>query len=806
MSDAPLLKKLVQLYRRLAVILLVWTVLLGASLLWDIRNNEDRAIQLAGIEAKTNLNKDLAFRRWATKHGGLYLEVTPETQPNPWMAQVAERDVTTPSGRTLTLYNPATMLRLLMETQSELYGVKARITAEQFLNPINAPDAWEKKALAIVAKTLEDYTELTTSEGKPVLRRMQPMIMEEGCLKCHRWTGIAVGQLRGATDVAIPLEPYLKLQQEANWEQVVTHGAVWVLGCVFLGFIGWRRRSLLRETFFQEELLGKLKLAVEQSASGILITDRQGRIEYVNARLLATSAYSEADLIGRNPRIFKSGETDAAVYLSMWQALSAGHEWHGELKNRKKTGEIYWCMETISPVKDERGEITHYVAVVDDISERKHAEDTIRRLALYDPLTELPNRRLLLERLEQARLRGLRDNSCFALLYLDLDRFKTINDTLGHGIGDQLLKQASARFVSCLRDVDTLARLGGDEFAILAEELRQGEDVVVLIERLLASMALPFELSGHLLYVTTSIGVGMFPGDAEDIEELLRHADVAMYDAKAHGRNTFRFFDRSLDKLAAERLSMETGLRQALDKGELFLVYQPKQEIVSGRIYGMEALVRWQHPELGLVGPDRFIPLAEEIREINRIGEWVLRQACAQTLAWRQQGFELVVSVNLSPMQFQRGNLLDSIKAVFAESELPPTAVELEITESALMDSPEQARSLMSSVRELGPSFSVDDFGTGYSSLSHLKLFPVSTLKIDRSFVRDIVVDSDDRSIATAVVALGKSLNLRVIAEGVESVEQLQLLTEFGCDAIQGYYLSKPLSAPDFLAFLRAQA
>lgn len=806
MSNTSLKTKLAGLYRRAGWLTALWTVLIGGAFFWDFQQTRARAVQLADTEAKTHLKRDLAFRRWATQHGGLYVLVTNSTRPSEFMAGVPERDVVTPSGQVLTLYNPATVLRLLMVQQAELYGIQARITGVKYLNPANAPDEWEAKALEVVSRTLDDYSELTTQGGRTVVRRMQPMIMEAGCMKCHAWTGIAVGQVRGATDVAVDLQPYLDVQREASDMQAITHGAVWLLGVGFVGGTSWRRRRILIESHGHEEKLYQMSLAVEQSASGILITARDGTIEYVNRRMVEIGGFQEHEMLGRSPKLFKSGETDAAVYQALWASLNAGQEWRGEFKNRKKTGEIYWCLETISPVKDSAGQVTHFVAVIEDISDRKYAEDTIRRLALYDPLTELPNRRLLAERLNQAQLRSQRDGSSFVLLYLDLDRFKYVNDTLGHGVGDQLLKAMSARFQSCLRETDTLARLGGDEFAILAEAVAQNEDVRVLVDRLLAAVSRPLDIAGHRLTVTTSIGVSVYPEDTHDITTLLRNADVAMYDAKAHGKNTFRYFNRSLEKVAAERLQMEAGLREALQRNELFIEYQPKQDSASGRIYGMEALVRWNHPSLGRVGPDRFIALAEEIREIDRIGAWVLQTACAQTLAWREQGLDLVVSVNLSPVQFQRGRLDLLVQEALQTSGLPPHALELEITESALMAEPERARATLTAIRRLGPTFSVDDFGTGYSSLSHLKEFPVSTLKIDRSFVRDIVDDENDRSIATAVIALAHSLKLKVIAEGVETAEQKAILRSLGCDSIQGYHVARPLSVADFAAFIRAHS
>ncbi len=379
MSPTTLSKKLASLYRGVVLSATAWSLLLGLSLYWNISENASRAIELAGIEAKTHLQRDLAFRRWATSHGGLYILTTEETRPNPYLAGVPERDVVTPSGRLLTLYNPATLLRLIMETQAKLYGVRARITAERYLNPINAPDAWESKALAIVAGTLDDYVEVTTIDGQPMLRRMQPMIMDEGCLKCHAWTGIKVGELRGATDVAVPIAPYLALQQDANRKLVFTHSGLWLAGLGFLGAMTVRRRKAAQQAHADGEALRKLSLAVEQSASGIVITDRRGIIEYANQSMTEISGYSVTELVGNNPRLLKSGETGEDVYREMWRTLLAGHAWHGEFHNRHKSGALYWCLENIAPVKDELGHVTHFVAVVKDDTERRRAEAQLQK-------------------------------------------------------------------------------------------------------------------------------------------------------------------------------------------------------------------------------------------------------------------------------------------------------------------------------------------------------------------------------------------------------------------------------------------
>ncbi len=783
----------------------MWTAVVVLSLGWNIAQTEQQVLQIAEVEAKSHLDRDMAIRRWATGHGGIYVPVTDAVRPNPYLANVPDRDVITNGGGVLTLYNPATMLREIKKEQDQLYGTLARITGEQYLNPINAPDEWEKKALAIIKNTLQDYSEVTTIDGKRYLRRIQPMLMEEGCLKCHAWTGIAVGAMRGATDIAIPLAQYESIARDTWFAMSSSHVGIWLLGLGMIGVVSRRSRQHAKETYLHQETLSKFQRAVEQSASGVVITDASGTIEYINNKFCQINGYTPDEVLGKNPRFLKSGETEPSMYEEMWQELSQGKIWRGELKNRKKTGEIYWCLESISPLSNEAGITTHYVAVIEDINDRKFAEATIKQLALYDPLTELANRRLLRERLDQSIAWSQRAGKRVALFYLDLDRFKTVNDTLGHPIGDALLKAVADRFLLCMRKNDTLARLGGDEFAVVVGDIQHNEDVIVVAEKLLEAARTPVVIGGQELYITTSIGISLYPTDTDDVETLVRNADVAMYHAKKHGKNNYQFFKEGLSLHASERWDIENNLRHAVERNELFLEYQPKMDTASGHFYGMEALVRWQHPKMGRIAPDKFISVAEDIGAIEHIGEWVLQTACAQTQHWRQSGHALTLSVNLSAMQFRRPNLRQSIEAALHRTGLPPAALELEITESALMDDPDEAAETMVGLRELGVTISIDDFGTGYSSLSQLKRFPVSVLKIDRAFVRDLTHDKNDRAIAQAVIVLAKTMQLSVIAEGVETSEQLSLLTALGCDSVQGYYLSKPLGTHDFEAFLLRQ-
>ncbi len=544
-----------------------------------------------------------------------------------------------------------------------------------------------------------------------------------------------------------------------------------------------------------EEYLRKLTHGIENSASAVLITDIAGTIEYVNKKFCQLSGYVQEEAIGKNPRILKSELTPREVFDNLWKTILSGEEWRGELCNRRKNGEVYWSIASISPLRNDNGVITHFIANIEDINDRKNAEATIERLAYFDPLTELPNRRMLQDRLELALKRSRRQATGAALFYLDLDRFKHVNDSLGHPAGDKLLREMANRFTEILRDDDIVCRLGGDEFAVILHDIRHDQDVVPVAQKLLEVVARPVQLDEREVVVSTSVGIALFPKDGNDAKTLEKHADIALYHAKAEGKDTFRFFSEELNSSFRDRIAMEHGLRQVLDRQELELHYQPKVSVASGQVIGVEALVRWNSPEFGLVSPLRFIPLAEETRQIIPIGEWVMRTACRQQLAWQQQGLQLSMAVNLSAVQFKSPNLVERIAAIIDETGIRATDLELELTESALVDKPDEVVHVLERLRSLGCGISIDDFGTGYSSLSYLKAFPVTILKIDRSFVRDLARDSGDRAIAQSVVNLANNLDMQTVAEGVEDLEQLEILRQIGCTFIQGFYYSRPVPA-----------
>ena len=555
--------------------------------------------------------------------------------------------------------------------------------------------------------------------------------------------------------------------------------------------------------------LQKLSLAVEQSGNVVMMTDANGVIDYVNSRFEQVTGYLADEIVGQGISMLDVDENSRPASLSMLRAMLQGEEWHGELNLRRKDGELFWCLLTVAPVRQPLGSITHHVIVAEDISERKFAESTIRHLAFYDPLTELPNRRLFRDRIEVMANAAIRERHSFGLLYMDLDRFKTVNDTLGHSIGDRLLQAAARRMQSFLRKGDTLARLGGDEFALIIADLEHADNLVDVAEKLIDVMRAPVELDGHSLFVSVSIGIAIYPQDCDerDIDNLIKNADVALYRAKETGRNNFQFYRKEMNARAMERLLLESRLRGAIEREEFVLHYQPQVELDSGRIVGVEALLRWQSADLGLLMPMEFIPLAEETGLIVPIGEWVMLEACRQLAQWRSAGLPVErVAVNLSARQMHVGDVAQQINRILDDSGLPPSCLDIEITESLAMEQPERTRALLLSLKQRGITLSMDDFGTGYSSLGYLKQYPLDVLKIDRSFVRDIASDPNDAAIVSTIIAMARSLNLTVLGEGIETEAQRQFLLQQGCRHGQGYLFGRPVCAAEMEGLLSATA
>lgn len=543
----------------------------------------------------------------------------------------------------------------------------------------------------------------------------------------------------------------------------------------------------------------------ETTFEGIMMTDAHLAIESINPAFTKITGYELHEVLGKKPDILSSGRHDPEYYRKMRLELAENGCWQGEIWNRRKNGEIYPEWLSISTVKNPEGQVSNYVAIFSDITERKASEDHVRHLAHHDALTNLPNRTLLMERLSHALAHAHRHSQMVAVMFLDLDRFKNINDTLGHAVGDQLLKSVAERLSECVREDDTVARLGGDEFVIILEGVSSIQDVAGVAQKLINALERPVILERQEMFVTTSIGISVYPDDGDSADILIKHADTAMYRAKEQGRNNGQFYTADMNELALERLTMENSLRHALERNEFMLYYQPQVDLRTRRITGMEALLRWQHPDFGLVLPSRFIPIAEETGLIVPIGEWVLRAACFQNKAWQDAGMpRLHVAVNLSARQFKQPNLVNIVSQTLADSGLEPRYLELEITESIAMERAEETIARLNELKAMGVSISMDDFGTGHSSLSYLKRFPIDTLKIDQSFVQDVLLDSQDAAIAAAITTMARSLKMKVVTEGVETKEQIDFLREHDRNEVQGYYFSHPLPADAFADLLRS--
>lgn len=556
------------------------------------------------------------------------------------------------------------------------------------------------------------------------------------------------------------------------------------------------------------------KLAEEQSRlaakvfdntnEAILISDVNNNIVTVNEAFTSMTGYSLDEIKGRNPRLLSSGEHDAAFFRDMWKSIVEFGSWQGEIIDKNKAGKHFYKHMAVNAVKNEQGIVTHYISISSDISERKEYDKNVHFLAYYDVLTGLPNRTLLRDRLGQMIAAAHRDNMQFALLFLDLDRFKYINDSMGHSVGDKLLQSVAQRLQVCVREGDTVSRIGGDEFIVLLREIDE-QGVVQVADKLLKTLATPFNLNGQEISTYASVGIALYPDHATDIDVLMKNADAAMYCAKENGRNNYKFFTPEMNFRANQVFLMEKDLRVALEQDQFTLVYQPQVDLMTGKICGAEALLRWKHPEKGFISPAEFIPVAEETGQIVPIGEWVIRTACWRFSAWQKQGMAAIpVAVNLSIRQLRQPNLADVIEAAVKENGLDPHCLELEITEGIMMGDTKSAMAFLSRMDSLGVQMSIDDFGTGFSSLSYLKNLPVNKLKIDQSFVRDIETDESDAAIVRSIISLGHRLDLKVIAEGVETLEQLDFLRIRGCDEVQGYYFSRPLSADDFQKFVNS--
>jgi diguanylate cyclase (GGDEF)-like protein/PAS domain S-box-containing protein len=555
-----------------------------------------------------------------------------------------------------------------------------------------------------------------------------------------------------------------------------------------------------------EERVHTLSQAVEQSPVSVLITDPRGGIEYVNSTFEKVTGYRASEVKGLNPSILKAGNDNPEEYKNLWNTITSGGSWKGEFQNKKKNGDLFWESAHIAPVVDSKGTIRHYLAVKEDITHQKEQEQRILYQAHYDSLTDLPNRFLSLDRLSQLIKEAERSGHKVAVIFLDLDDFKKVNDTIGHDAGDRLLMQAARRLKETVRDGDTIGRLGGDEFIMLLGGLSDEMDARAVAENLLDKFRNPFKLDSRELILGASIGISIYPDDGETTIDLLRSADTAMYCSKNQGRNTYNYFTESMNKDVNRRLMLEEKLYGAAERGEFSLRYQPIVDLAERKIIGCEALLCWNNPDMGSVSPVEFIPITEQSGLIVPIGKFVLTEALRMAAEWQRTCMsDFMISVNFSPRQFRDPNLVDDVKSILHESGVESRYLDLEITEGVLLSGISNNDASLGALSDLGIQLSMDDFGTGYSSLNYLRRYPFDAIKIDREFVSDMTYDMGDRELVNAAIVMAHSIGLKVVAEGVETEEQLADLEKLGCDYVQGYLLGRPVSADEFSALLHRQ-
>ena len=750
--------------------------------------------------------------------------------------------------------------KLMLDSMTQSKGIldlriiRAQQVSDQFGPGLPQEQALDDIDREVVASGKTVFRKMAGENGLPALRVVVPLIAQENsrgvnCLSCHHGRS---GSVYGAVSVTIDLaeenaavaevEKWLWLGQIAI--QIVLSGIIALFVRLLIikhiatpverlhtamsdiqrsGDLSKRAdidgdntdisdmaqsfNALLESLQHANKRLNLFARVFENSHEGVPITDAERKIVAINPAFTQVTGYTQEDVIGQNPKLMSSGRQTPEFYRAMWDSIDGTGQWQGEIWDRRKNGEIYPQWLSIGTLRDEGGKVVNYISIFNDITERKESERHIQFMAHYDALTKLPNRALFGDRLAQALATARRSGKKAALLFLDLDRFKSINDSLGHQPGDLLLQSVAARLKSCVREMDTVCRQGGDEFIVLLSEIDKMEDAAHIALKIVEAMSKEHFVGGSNLIITCSIGISIYPDDAVDGSLLIKNADAAMYHAKESGRNNFQFFTPDMNAEASERLALESDLRRAVQHEEFLLHYQPQIDNRSGKIIGMEALIRWRHPDKGMVSPARFIPIAEYCGLINAMGEWVLKTACIQNRKWQDEGLlNVPVAVNISALQFHQKNFKETVARILRESGLAPGYLELEITEGVTVREIEATVRLLNELKQMGVLISIDDFGTGYSSLSYLKRFPIDKLKIDQSFVRDISTDADDAAIVQTIISMGHGLRLKVIAEGVETAEQLAFLKQWQCDEIQGYYFSKPLAADEFAEYVKSRA
>lgn len=797
-------KRQLLMIRKYLLLQFFWVLAVLASLVYNINAAYQETLKNDSVAAEATVNRDISFRSWAAKKGGVYVFANQGTDSNPYLVHPL-KDLTTQEGIALTLLNPAYLIRDLQEHSVTELGIKTRLISRNPINPKNQADPWEEKILASFTNQKEPITELVEVNNQAYFKSIHPFYVKAECLSCHAHQGYKVGEVRGGIAASVLLEPYLANYNSHKYKLLLTHSGVALLGFIGL-FASYSREK--KNSLTQEKHLQELQLAAtvfEQSYDAIIITDQNGIIVDLNNAFERISGYTKAELVGKKPSLLKSTQQDAETYQEIKKALAYKGHWQGELWSKKSNGEPYAVILSVNTIYNEKfpKEITNYLAVAADITHIKDNEKQLQYLAHYDTLTNLPNERLITQQLRQAIIQADAQNTQLAVVYFDLDSFKKVNDKYGHETGDQLLIELTKRIKRLLKPEDLFGRLSGDEFILVFTQLENIQQSTALLNELLATIAKRSLANDEIVKVTASLGVTYYPQDPSDTEQLIRHADQAMYAAKQQGKNCFEVFDPQLDLNLRNLSTKAKEVQKALDNNEFELYYQPKINSQTNQVIGAEALIRWNHPVKGLLAPGLFLPDISNHTIMQQVSYWVMQNAAKQLNEWQQAGINCPISINMDSNLLHDPDFINNLKQVFIDyPHLNPNNLEIEVLENIAVDDLEKTSQVLLQIRKQGVLISIDDFGTGYSSLSYLKHLPVNTLKIDQSFVRNLIDDADDLAIVKGVISMADTFKLAVIAEGVETQQHGLRLQELGCKWVQGYGISRPLPKDQFLLWL----
>ncbi len=779
------------------LILVVWTGIFFISYVTNVNQEKETLHQLAVKEIRSNFDDIDAFRKWISHQGGVYAPISEDITPNPAIEHLPVRDIETTSGTQLTLINTPYILKQLSTSNSSTFT--AHMTGLNPLNPANKSDEWEEKVINLfIDKNLEEHCEIVDYKNQQYMRLMKPAKFEKRCASCHIKKQYNDGDVIGGLTVSVPMQPYFDKSAVIIKKLTITHAALWFLGLCGILFVFRIQKKLERKRRLDEDYLRQSSVAFNNLNEGLIITDPCMKIIAVNKAFSKITGFNKNELIGENPTLMKINNFDTEQNSELITTLEKTGEWQGEIEFVTKGNGATPIRLSINSVYDNEKTLTNYIFLYSDIHERKNFEKTLEHLAHHDHLTDLPNRLLLHDRLSHSIIQAERNNKKVAVLFLDLDHFKNINDSMGHHTGDIVLVQATDRLKNAIRKGDTLARHGGDEFVIIMEDFNSIKDISILAEKLINHIKPEFHIEYENYFLGVSIGISIYPDHAQTVSDLISKADIAMYKAKSDGRNNFKFYSSGLNTNFLDRVKIENDLHNAIINDEFLLHYQPQISLANNEIIGVECLVRWEHPHQGLIFPDNFIHTAEEIDLMIPIGEIIINKACAQMQEWMIKGIDIgVMAINISGKQINNDKLLGHVTKALEKYNIPSNRLELEVTENYIMQHHDESINSLEILRDSSVQISIDNFGTGYSSLNYLKQLPINKIKIDRSFVEGVPTDPHDRAIINAVIAIGKSLNFKVIAEGVENEEQLNYLIKEGCDEYQGFFYSKALPAKE---------